>query len=323
MKDFGATKDGTAIQAVTISGHGLSATILTYGAILQDVRLDGVPHGLTLGANDVATYESSMGFHGSVVGPVANRLGGAKAVIDGIEHRFEANLNKRHTLHSGSAGTHSKVWHIDEYDRKSLTLSAVLPDGEGGFPENRNLTARFEILAGPSLRLTLTTTTDAPSIANVTNHSYWNLDGSDHLRDHSLQVAAGYYLPSDPVDTLPTGEIEPSDGTAFDFSKPRQFLPQHPPLDTTFCVAMGRRALTECLWLRGASGVMMAVATTEAGVHLYDGANARRPNGPYYEGLAIEAQGWPDAPNNPKFPSIEITPETPAVQVTDWRFSKA
>ena len=313
---FGTTKAGQDVHALTLSAHGLSATILTYGATLQDVRLDGTDHSLTVGSNLLEDYEIKMPFHGSIVGPVANRLSGAKAVIDGIEHRFEPNLNGQHSLHSGSAGTHRKIWQIDEVTEASLTLSVQMPYGEGGFPANRELSAKFEILAGPALRLTLMTTADDISIANVTNHSYWNLDGTGHMRDHSVQVAADQYLPVSEVDTLPTGEVADVEATPFDLRRWAELIPQTPPLDTTFCVANSRRVLTDCMWLKGVSGITMTVATTEVGVHLYDGR-------PAYDGLAIEAQGWPDAPNNPRFPSIEVTPDAPVVQITEWRFERS
>lgn len=322
LRLFGTTTKGKRVEAITLHARGLTATILTYGAVLQCLRLDGIPYSLTLGSERLADYEGEMAYHGAIVGPVVNRLSRARAVVAGVEHMFEPNLNRKHTLHSGSAGTQSKVWQIDDVCENTVTLSHFMPDGEAGFPGNRHLTARFDLLAGPILRLTLTTTTDAPGFANTTNHSYWNLDGTDHLRDHTIRVAADSYLPSDAENFLVTGEVAELPDTPYDFQRPRSLVPGHPPLDTTFCVAQARRDLTECCWLRGASGVSMAVATTEPGLHLYDARAARRPHGPFYEGLAIEAQGWPDAPNNAGFPAIDITPDTPAVQITEWRFSK-
>jgi len=160
------------------------------------------------------------------------------------------------------------------------------------------------------------TTADDISIANVTNHSYWNLDGTGHMRDHSVQIAADQYLPVSEVDTLPTGEVADVEATPFDLRRWAELIPQTPPLDTTFCVANSRRVLTDCMWLKGVSGITMTVATTEVGVHLYDGR-------PAYDGLAIEAQGWPDAPNNPRFPRIEVTLDAPVVQITEWRFERS
>ena len=322
MTPFGITSSGDTVHALTLSAHGMTATFLTYGAILQDLRLDSLDHSLTLGSERIEDYEGPIKYHGAIVGPVANRLSGAKAVIDGIEHRFEPNLNGQHNLHSGSAGSHQKIWQVADVSPSQLTLTHSMPYGEGGFPANRVMTAAYEIVSGPTLRLTLTTTADEPSIANATNHSYWNLDGSDHMRDHQIRIAADHYLPTD-GDTIPTGEVADVDDTAFDFQDWRRLVPDAPALDTTFCVARHRRAMTECLWLKGANGVTMTVASTEPAMHIYDGRAAPRPNAPVYEGIAIEAQGWPDAPNTPTFPSIEVTPDAPVVQVTEWRFSRA
>ncbi|MDB4213820.1 galactose mutarotase [Octadecabacter sp.] len=314
MIPIGTTKGGDDVHAIKLAAHGLSVTILTLGAILQDVRLDGIDHGLTVGSDKLADYEGSMKYHGCVAAPVVNRLQNATAVIDGRTHQFEANLNDRHTLHSGAGGAQFHVWTVTESAPDHLTLSHDMPHGRGGFPGNRTIKAQFEIHSGPVLRLTLTTTTDRPSIANATNHSYWNLDGAADFGGHQLQITAPSYLPTDDVDMLVTGEVCDVARTAYDFRKMKVLTAGSPPLDTTFCVASRRWELTECLTLSGRNGVTMKVATTEAGMHVYDG----RDTG--YSGLAIEAQGWPDAPNNAGFPSIQITPDAPAIQITEWRF---
>lgn len=305
---------------MTLSGHGLMARILTLGGILQDLRLHGVDYGLTLGSDRLADYEGPMQYHGGIVGPVANRITGARAPIDGVPHTFDANLGGLHTLHSGSAGTHQKVWDIVFEDPEKLVLSTRLPPLEAGFPASRTVTATFELERGPALRLTLKTTSDAPSLVNMTNHSYWNLDGSDTLAGHKVRVAAPDVVVTDGEFGLPTGEIGPVAGSPLDFRQAVTLAPGAPPLDTTFCVSRKRRPLTECMWLTGKSDVSMSVATTEPGMHLYDGRAAQRPGRPTYEGIAVEAQGWPDAPNHAGFPSIEITPDAPVLQITQWRF---
>lgn len=310
---FGTTTDNREVAAFTLSGHGLTATILNYGAILQDVRLDDVDHSLTVGSDTFADYEDVMTFHGVIVGPVANRLSGAQATINGVTHHFDANLLGKHTLHSGAAGTHARIWNGVQHSPDTLDLTLDLADGEGGFPAHRHVTATFEILAGPTLRLTITTTADAPSIANLTNHSYWNLDGTDHMNGHALQIDAVSYLPTDD-EFVVTGESVSTKNTAFDFSRLRNLTFGSPALDNTFCVAQNRRDLTPVLHLRGASGVSMRVATTEAGLHVYD-------NRPDHAAIAIEAQGWPDAPNKDGFPSIAVAPDAPAVQITQWQFA--
>ncbi|SMX43412.1 aldose epimerase family protein [Octadecabacter ascidiaceicola] len=314
MTQFGTTSDGRTVDALTISAHGLSARVLTLGAILQDVRLSGIEHNLTVGAPDLSRYEGTFQYHGAIVGPVANRITNATAVIDGYDHRFEANLDGKHTLHSGTRGTQTRIWDVAHHSVDRLELTLKLGDGDGGFPANRTVTARFEILEGPALRLAIMTTTDATTVANLTNHSYWNLDGSDHMRDHSLQIDALEYLPTDEA-SFPTGEIAPVRQTPFDFTEQRPLALGSPPVDHTFCITKQRRALTEVLHLTGANGLSMRVATTETGMHIYD-------NRPAHDSIAIEAQGWPDAPRHNHFPSIEVAPQAPIEQITQWRFSR-
>ena len=321
MRIFGETLNGQIVHAADLAAHGLTVTVLTRGAVLQDVRLAGCDYGLTIGLPSVAHYEGAYDYFGAVVGPVANRLRGAQARINGTLHRFDANENGKTTLHGGTIGLHARIWTVTDQGADHLTLSLDLPDGTDGFPGNRTVTAAFEITEGPALTLTLTTTTDAVTIANCTNHAYWNLDGSGTITGHMLRIAADHYLPVD-ADNLPTGEIAPVAGTAFDFTKARPVTPAQPPLDHNFCTAMAQQPLRDVLWLTGAKGITMTVATTEPGVQIYDHRSPALPDGTTHAALAIEAQGWPDAPNMTGFPSIEITPDAPAVQTTRWRFSR-
>ncbi len=321
MTPFGTTSDGQAVHALTLSAGDLTATILTLGAALQDLRLAGVPYPLTLGSDRVQDYQGQMRHHGTLVAPVVNRLSGAQAPINGKPHRFQANQDNRHTLHAGSAGTHLRLWDVADHSVTHATLTIALPDGIGGFPGNRRLTARFDVAPPATLRMTVTATSDAPTLMNVANHSYWNLDGSDTWDGHTLQVQADRYLPTTP-DFTPTGQIVPVAGTPMDFRTPRAIAPGAPDLDTNFCLADRRRPLCEVLTLSGRSGVTMTVATTDPGIQVYDGRNAIRPGRAPYEGLAIEAQFWPDAPNHPGFPGIELRPGQAWEQVTEWRFAR-
>ena len=321
MIPFGTTTDGAPVHALHLAAGDLTATVLTLGACLQDLRLSGVPYPLTHGSDRVADYEAAMRYHGALVAPVVNRLSGAQAPISGRVHRFEANQDGRHTLHCGAAGTHRQVWQVADHGLAHATLTIDLPDGAGGFPGNRRLAARFQAVAPATLRMTVTATTDAVTLMNVANHSYWNLDGSDRWDGHTLQIAADRYLPTTP-DFTPTGEIVPVAGTAMDFRTPRAIAPGAPALDTNYCLADARTDLRDVLTLKGRSGLSMTVATTEPGIQVYDGRNAIRPGRAPYEGLAIEAQFWPDAPNHPGFPGIELQPGQPWEQVTEWRFAR-
>lgn len=321
IEAFGTTATGQAVRKITLRAGDLTASVLTWGAVLQSVRLAGVGHDLTLGSDLLADYEGDMRYHGSLIAPVVNRLTDASAPVAGVPHRFEVNFNGRHNLHSGAAGTHLKVWDLVSATETEAVLALDLPDGEGGFPGNRRVEVRFGVAAPATLRMDVSVATDKATIWNAANHSYWNLDGAEGWAGHRLQIAADTYLPTD-ADFIPTGQIVPVAGTPFDFRKSQPVAPFAPDLDNCFCLGQGPEPLREVLWLTGASGVTLAVATTEAGVQLYDGRHALRPGHSAYEGLAIETQGWPDAPNKAGFPSIDLGAGETRAQITEWRFSR-
>lgn len=321
MADFGKTSAGKTVEAITLRAGDIQAVVLTLGAILQSVRLNGVAHDLTLGSSSVADYEGDMHYFGALVAPVVNRLRDAQATINGRHYSFDANMAGGHSLHSGADGTHRKLWRIVTQGDSHVEMAIDLPDGEGGFPGNRTLVARFTVSAPASLRLEVLAQTDAPTIFNAANHSYWTLNGAPTWSGHHLKIAADRYLPTDDA-ALVTGTIAPVD-KAMDFRKDRVITEGHPPLDHNFCLSDERVALRDVAWLSSPDGdLAMTLATTEAGLQIYDGRNARRPWASAYEGLAFEAQGWPDAPNNKEFPSIELLPDAPVKQITEWRFDR-
>jgi aldose 1-epimerase len=317
---FGLTPQGEPVQRITIGRDGLCVSILTLGAILQGVWLEGTARNLTLGSERLSDYADALRYHGALVGPVANRFTNARAMIEGFNLRFEANQDNRHCLHSGSAGTHLKVWRLAEATESDLRLELDLPDGEGGFPGHRRVSATFQV-DGASLHLHVHVTTDQPTPVNFANHSYWNLDGTPTWAGHRLWVDAAHYLPTTP-DFTPTGEIRSVEEDGMDFRRTRRIDPGVNHFDNNFCLSDGRVPLREVLRLNGQSGIGMVVSTTEPGIQVYDGRNAIRPGHSPYEGLAIEAQGWPDAPNHPGFPSIVLMPDAEYRQHTVWRFTR-
>ena len=321
MTPFGTTRDGRAVHAVEIATGDLSVRILTYGAILQDVRLAGVDHGLTLGSDAMSDYEGTLAYFGPIIGPVVNRLTGAKAPIGGLRYQFAANAPGGHLLHSGPGGTIDRIWDVAEVGPTHATLTVTLPDGACAMPGNRRITARFEV-AGTTLRLALSATTDETTLMSLANHSYWTLDGGPGWAGHHLRVAADRVLPTD-ENAAPTGEIADVAGTPFDFRDGREIAPGAPPLDHNLCLSDHSVPLRDVLWLTGRTGLRMTLATTAPGVQIYDQRAPNRPGRGAYEGLAIEPQHWPDAPNNPRFPSIELAPEETWTQTTEWRFLRA
>ena len=324
---FGTTHAGTPVERLTIRKDGLEAHVLTLGAILQDLRISGVAHSLTLGSNDLAAYQGPMAYFGAVVGPVANRIAGASAVIDGQRHHFAANEGGRTTLHGGPMGTHALIWEPTHHDEASLTLRLSMPDGLGGFPGRRILTARFTVLDDLTLELVLNADTDAPTWMNLANHSFWNLDGGSTSNHHELQITAERYLPVDDA-RIPT-KAEAVEGTNFDFRKPTALSSRSgESYDHCFCLCDDRVPIRKVATLTGESGIRMEIETTEPGLQVYDGA--RLDTAPHHgfsgtsygarSGIALEAQGWPDAPNRPDFPSIRLDPAEVYEHVTRWRF---
>lgn len=323
MTPFGTLADGRPVHALTLTAGDLTVSLLTLGATIRDLRLAGVGHSLTLGSDDPQDYTGGrLAWFGSLVGPVANRIANARATIGGRQLQFEANQQGRHALHSGAASSCHKLWQVVDHGPAHATLALDLPDGEGGFPGNRHVTARFAITDAATLTQTVTTTTDAATLVNFTNHGYWNLDGSARWTGHTLRIAADRYLAIDD-DLIPQGPPRAVQGTPFDLRQGYVMSPGDPVLDHNFCLSDAAVPLRDVLWLTGQSGMTMVLATTEPGVQVYDGRAARLPGGAFHQGLAIEAQGWPDAPNRPDFPSVLLAAGDTRTQVTQWRFTPA
>ena len=315
VQRFGVTTKGAAVDRITLTSGPLTAKLLTYGCALQSLRLADVAHDLTLGSETLSDYEGQMRYHGTLVGPVANRLSHAQAPIDGHIVQFVANEANGNLLHSGRDGIQTKVWIIADVTETSVTLTLDLHDGDGGFPGNRHISACCTI-TGTTLRMDITATSDAPTLMNLAQHSYWNLNGTPTWAGHTLRIAAEEFLPVT-LDLLPTGHRQSVRNTPYDFRQTRRIKLGDPALDTCFC--LDAAPLRDVLWLTGDT-LAMTLATTAPGVQIYDGLQGIRPGHAPYEGLAIEAQGWPDAPNHPTFPSIALAPGQTYRQTTSWQF---
>lgn len=320
---FGTLPDGREVQRLTLHSGDLTAQVLTYGAILQDLRLDGVDYPLVLGLNDLAGYLTQTGYFGAIVGRFANRIGGGRFSIDGREYQTDLNFRGRHTLHGGSRGISDQLWGIAELADDRLVLSLDLADGEMGFPGQMRITAAIS-LAGAALSFDLSAESDAPTPCSLAHHGYFDLDGKGDIRKHSLRIDAPYYLPVDD-DLIPTGEVAPVAGANFDFRKLRKI--GDAGYDHNFCLSdVPHRPLQAVALLTGESGLSMQVETTACGLQLYDGAyiaGMHGLNGRQYakhSGLALEAQHWPDAPNHKKFPNAILRPGKVYSQTTTYRF---
>jgi len=324
---FDETSDGRSVRAIDIGSDALSVRILSFGAVLNDVRLTALGHPLTLGSPKVAPYEGAFKSFGSLMGPVVNRIRDAKATIGGKVFEFETNNLGRHTQHSGSTGTHLQNWDVVSFDDASVNLALNLPDGLGGFPGNRRVMVTYSV-EGTSLTMKVRCTTDAPTIINFANHSYWNLDGSENYGGHTLQVHANSYLPPDDV-LMPTGQIAPVEGTPFDFREAGTLAGDDSQFfDLNYCFSDADQPLRDLAVLTGSSGVKMTMASTAPGLQAYDAGTMKDQDHPThigtpykpYAGFALEAQRWPGATVHNHFPSIEYGPDTPFEQTTRWTF---
>lgn len=309
---LGIAPDGTSIQRATIQAGDLKVSVLTWGATVQDVRFQDFPYSLVLGSPDLGAYLGPMLYFGAIVGRVANRIENGQASLDGRELRLERNEDDRTTLHGGTDGCASVNWRIDRHDGKSCRMQTRLPDGQGGFPGNLDITADFEVTDGNALNITLTAETDAPTLCNLAHHGYWCLDGQPDIGGHRLTIHSDSYLPVD-GSRIPVGKPAAVDGSEFDFRKPRCPIPSTGELDHNFCLpgeALRPAALLET------EDLSLEVLTTATGLQVYNGERIDTSpfpgtGGPVYgpyAGIALEPQGWPNAPNNPQAPSIRLDP---------------
>ncbi|MDA8870766.1 galactose mutarotase, partial [Rhizobiaceae bacterium] len=307
IEDFGVSKDGEAVQRVRLEEGGLTAHVITWGAVLQDLRLEGHDAPLVCGFDTFQPYPEHSPHFGATPGRVANRIGNARFTLDGTEHHLDANKGA-HILHGGANGFSHRVWTIADVGHAHVDLHLVDPDGTAGFPGTVEATCSYTLKAGGVLHIALTTRTDAPTITNLTHHSYFDLEGNGDIRDHIVTIHADAVLPVD-ADFIPTGPPVPVADTGRDFRKPRTIADALAQLeedgagvlDHNWCLADHQRGLQDVATVTApTSGVAMTLATTEPGVQFYAGHKVTTPvaglsGTPYgaFAGLCLEPQIWP------------------------------
>jgi aldose 1-epimerase len=328
IREAGALPDGRAVRAVRLESARLTATLWDHGARLQDLRVAGDDLPRVLGAPDPAQYGGALKFFGPIVGPVANRIRGARFEIDGTSHEVEANQDGRHALHSGAAGLHDRIWEIEDASATAATFAISLPDGEGGYPGARRVRVRWSV-AGPVLRLEMEATSDRATPLSLAHHPFWTVQEPRGWAGQRLEIAADRYLPVD-GETIPTGKVVPVAGTPFDFRRPRVLDPGTlPPLDHNFCLSRRPVPLRRvCRLDSPGTGRSLEIATTAPGLQVFDMRALRVEETPTLHGgpypamaaLAIEPQMWPDALGRRHWPDIVLAPGKRFAQVTQYRF---
>ncbi|MFP5077480.1 aldose epimerase family protein [Rhizobium sp. YIM 134829] len=331
---FGHLPSGEAVHRIRISGGGLTAYILTWGAVIQDLRLDGHQPPLVLGFETFENYRLHSPYFGAVPGRCANRTGGGRFSIDGTTYQLELNEKGVTHLHGGSDGTAKRLWTLAVQSEDSLTLTITDPDGRAGYPGNCEISCTYRLSGEGVLTVSYTAETDLPTIANLCQHSYFNLDGGASALNHDIMIAADHYLPTDERQ-VPTGEVASVEGTVFDLremtSMKRQTEGDKVLYDHNFCLSRERQVKRSVAFVRSVdSGVSLEVRTTEPGIQFYSGWKLNVPvpgleDRPYaaFAGFCLETQTWPDSINHEGFPKAILRPGEVLRQETDYVFMRS
>ena len=331
-RPFGALEDGTAVSLWELTNErGLTAQVLDYGVTIRSVLVPdkrGKLVDVVLGYDTLKEYVRDGCYLGTTVGRCANRIKGASFELNGKTYPLYANNGENH-LHGGKRGFNKYVWN-GEQTGEAVTFSRLSPDGEEGYPGNLQVqvTMGWE---GDSLTIRYEATTDQDTVVNLTNHSYFNLNGKGKINGHLLQVAADHYTLNG-RDGIPTGEVVSVEGSAMDFRTPKtigQDAGKKEPCvsffngyDSNFIIS-GHPFATA---VGDKTGITLIADTDQPGVQLYT-ANALGPRlgkkGSFYgfrSGFCLETQNYPDAINHPQWPSCILKAGETYRSVTTYTF---
>ncbi|MBN2050851.1 MAG: galactose mutarotase [Spirochaetales bacterium] len=327
------------------NAQGMEMTVLNYGGIVTALKVpdrNGRPEDLVLGFSTPEAYLGRHPYFGAIVGRYGNRIAGARFNLAGREYRLAAN-NGENSLHGGEKGFDKVVWNarkLDVDDGEALELTYRSVDGEEGFPGNLDVTVTYTLSRSKEVRIDYLARTDAATIVNLTNHTYWNLsgEGSGDIQGHEIRINADAYTRVDRA-LIPT-DIAPLEGTPFDFRKPRfigeridednEQLAFGKGYDHNFVLNKSRpgdMTLAAEVYEK-VSGRYMEVFTTEPGVQFYTGNTLNgtlvgkkgKPYGPR-AGFCLETQHFPDSPNRLDFPSVVLEAGDVYRTSTIYRFS--
>ena len=345
---YGSLPDGRAVQQyVLTNARGVRVALLDYGATLASVEIPdrhGKPGEVTHGHDDLTGWVDNKSYFGATVGRFANRIAGGKFTLDGKSHQLAANNTPGGIpchLHGGVSGFDRKLWSarsVQNPGANGVEFSYVSPDGEEGYPGTLSVKITYWLTEKNELRLEFRATTDQPTIVNLTNHTYWNLSGDPHhpITGHSVQLESDAVLEIN-AGMIPTGSRLPVKGTTFDFTQPTPIGRQIGTADSQLKIGNG---YDHCWILRGSglrlaarvheptTGRTLELFTDQPGLQLYTGnfldgtANGRAgATYPFRTAFCLEPQRFPDAPNQPEFPSATLRPGEVYEHTLVYRFS--
>lgn len=338
---FGKYPDGRDILLYTLSNkNGMKVSVSNIGAALIKVLVpdrDGKVSDVVLGFERGEDYLKNPSFLGVVIGPCANRTGNAAFRIDGCTYRLDVNDGVNNLHSHKDKGYHKNLWQADVRE-DSVTFSLKDSDGSMGFPGNKSVSVTYSLSDENELRLHYHGVSDKKTVINLTNHTYFNLDGHDSgsMEEHELWIGASRYTPAD-AGSIPTGEIVPVKGTPMDFTQAKRVgkeidadfeqLKFAGGYDHNWAIDGWDGSLRHFAAVRAPkSGRVLKVYTTLPGVQFYAGNFIDRQDGKdgavygKREGLCLETQYFPDSANKPQFPSDIFGAGREYDSVTVYRF---
>ena len=303
------------VESVTLeSSSGLRVTLLNLGATIQSLQLPVTNGQLesVLGYENHDDYWADPYYMGVTAGRFANRIRGSQFSLDGVNYPLDENEpDAGNCLHGGHAGFHRQFWEmLPAGDGRSVEFRYLSPDGEGGFPGALQASVTYRLEGELSLAIEYKAISDATTVVNLTNHAYFNLDvDKGNIDTHDLRLYADQFTPVDDH-KVPTGELRNVEGTTFDL---RQATPIRTGADGGLIKADHNFVLPTCEGeprlaaelYSPVSGVRLKVLTTQPGLQLYTADYLDQPFRPR-QGVCLEAQGFPDAPNRDEFPSSRV-----------------
>lgn len=346
---FGVLPDGRTVERVVLRGAGgFEAHVVTYGATLQTLIVPdtkGHSSDVVLGHDSLGGYLAARQFFGATVGRYANRIANARFELDNEVIRLEAN-SCSHALHGGPIGFDRRLWEITEIKggaEPAVTLGYVSAHGEEGYPGRLEVFVTYRVTGPAELSIAFAARADQPTVVNLTNHSFFNLEGAGSTADilaHRLMIAADHFLATD-ASAIPLPEPPRAvAGTPFDFRNATPIgdrircndvqLQHGKGYDHNFCLNNAGELRLAARLEAPRSGRVLELLTDQPGLQVYSGnyldGSALGKQGRLYrksDGICLEPQIWPDAPNRPDFPSARLGPDGVYRHHSVYRFLSA
>lgn len=327
------------IVEIASSDKSVTARIITHGAAIQDLQVASPtgPRSVVIGFDDIESYSANAtSHHGAIAGRVANRIAHGKFKVDGKEFQVPTG-GAEHVCHSGAGGFGVKIWTIDQVDAQSVTLLLKSADGDAGFPGDVEARVMYAANDNGVLSIKYTAQSSKKTPINLTNHAYFNLDGTrggNTVTDRQkLKIHADTYTPVD-AGLIPTGETPEVAGTEFDLRELREIAPARSDgkesfhFDHNFCLRDQSSSLHPAADMISTSGdLTMECWTDQPGLQFYDGKplNVQQPGLGGFKigsraGICLETQMYPDFVNQTKFPQSWLAPGEDYTHHTEYRF---